>query len=82
MKKIQHRQDMIERYVRLRGTQKRSIEATPGPTNGRKRSPAVEGDKVPPAAGDKVAPGESVAETMAGDGENGATGGPISKTWF
>ena len=65
-----------------RGTQKRSIEATPGPTNGRKRSPAVEGDKVPPAAGDKVAPGESVAETMAGDGENGATGGPISKTWF
>lgn len=35
-----------------------------------------------PAAGGKVAPGESVATTTSGDGVNGATGGPISKTWF
>ncbi len=35
-----------------------------------------------PAAGGKVALGESVATTTSGDGVNGATGGPISKTWL
>ena len=73
---------MDDFLLRPKYAPEKTVEGTRGTKHGSERSPPASGDEVTPAAGDNEAPGESVAAMKAGDGVNGATGGPSSNTWL